>query len=989
MDITFLLSGLHIEKYSLQIYTVDNKRFTLYSFILQKHYFNKLFSWKINKSFNEFQKLNRAISSLPKPSTFSFPFPNSSSFSKETPEVQSEILFKYLSLLFSSPIIHTVLTEFLEISIESFTSSEKYKEGYVYKYGSAIINNQKRCFNSFSKVCGPTRRWLRILPDGVELRSSSTSDHPEDIIPYSNNFKIHFGRKGTGFSDRICLSTDRHNFLFRTENLQKRDEWIESLNTMYNKCEYKLFQVRYNSSFMIRDNNSVEFFIDGENYFAEVFNKLSQAQYAVCISDWWMSPELYLKRPVSLYPDSQVVEVLGSLADRGVKVYVLLYKEVTFALTLNSLYTKRALRARNKDIKVLRHPSVGLRGGEFFWSHHAKLICIDSSIAFMGGLDLCYGRWDTQDHPLCDFEGDLFPGIDYSNVRVSDFAKVHKWKVDSLERTKVPRMPWHDVCISVTGVVVKDLWKHFMELWNHVIKDITGSKKDRKDIIPLPDNTVVQRIQNGLHSVFTKNLEDPPDLVISRSKDKKPSYVFPGLVTGVKVEPREREEQLARMREKFLSNRENNDTISSDENPERLGSNKFNFLSLMRNFMTTRFLDPYPGAQRLHEETVEAEQDRDQDLDHEGLRREEEEEQDEAETSQALQAHERENDFITLPKRASLAFVNTGSNHAECQVLRSAGSWSLGKDKCEESILSAYYELILDAKYFIYIENQFFISNSAGKPVINTISDALIQRISLAIKLGEQFRVIVVIPLLPAFEGSVDDPSAAVLRVQLHWEYRTICRGKKSIYSKLRRLTDTPEEYICFYSLRTHCMLSGVPTTEMIYIHSKLMIVDDTTVIIGSANINDRSMNGDRDAELCLVIRDNERLTKRFGEREVKVTKFAHSFRMNLFKEHSGCDEDKVLENPFSREFYKVWDRRARRNTKIYREIFRCYPDNNIKKMSEVKEFEMGARKEMYEERAGKIKGNLVEFPLEFLSEENLKISVMSKESLLPDNTFV
>ena len=40
----------------------------------------------------------------------------------------------------------------------------------------------------------------------------------------------------------------------------------------------------------------------------------------------------------------------------------------------------------------------------------------------------------------------------------------------------------------------------------------------------------------------------------------------------------------------------------------------------------------------------------------------------------------------------------------------------------------------------------------------------------------------------------------------------------------------------------------------MIYIHSKLMIVDDCRLILGSANINDRSMEGDRDSELCVLV---------------------------------------------------------------------------------------------------------------------------------------
>ena len=64
--------------------------------------------------------------------------------------------------------------------------------------------------------------------------------------------------------------------------------------------------------------------------------------------------------------------------------------------------------------------------------------------------------------------------------------------------------------------------------------------------------------------------------------------------------------------------------------------------------------------------------------------------------------------------------------------------------------------------------------------------------------------------------------------------------------------------------------------TEVIYVHSKAMVVDDKVTIIGSgiinspsklcmslfsslyfaANINDRSMLGDRDTELALIVED-------------------------------------------------------------------------------------------------------------------------------------
>ena len=41
---------------------------------------------------------------------------------------------------------------------------------------------------------------------------------------------------------------------------------------------------------------------------------------------------------------------------------------------------------------------------------------------------------------------------------------------------------------------------------------------------------------------------------------------------------------------------------------------------------------------------------------------------------------------------------------------------------------------------------------------------------------------------------------------------------------------------------------------ETIYVHSKLAIADDRLAIIGSSNINDRSLLGDRDSEVAILV---------------------------------------------------------------------------------------------------------------------------------------
>ena len=82
-----------------------------------------------------------------------------------------------------------------------------------------------------------------------------------------------------------------------------------------------------------------------------------------------------------------------------------------------------------------------------------------------------------------------------------------------------------------------------------------------------------------------------------------------------------------------------------------------------------------------------------------------------------------------------------------------------------------------------------------------------------------------------------------------------------SLLSSLDAANDDfqPDDYITVFSLRNWGKLKGgVLTTEQVYIHGKVCIVDDRLAIIGSANINERSQRGDRDSEIAAVIRDTD-----------------------------------------------------------------------------------------------------------------------------------
>ncbi len=126
------------------------------------------------------------------------------------------------------------------------------------------------------------------------------------------------------------------------------------------------------------------------------------------------------------------------------------------------------------------------------------------------------------------------------------------------------------------------------------------------------------------------------------------------------------------------------------------------------------------------------------------------------------------------------------------------------------------------------------------------------------------------------------------------------------------------------------------------------MIVDDRLTILGSANINDRSMLGYRDSEIDVIIEDQERIAGKMNGKPHKVGEFSHSLRCRLIKEHlgilKGLNVDIDVSDPISQHFLKNLTKTATRNTRIYE-------DKNLRRWKRMP------------------KGHIVTFPRIFLSE--------------------
>ncbi len=116
------------------------------------------------------------------------------------------------------------------------------------------------------------------------------------------------------------------------------------------------------------------------------------------------------------------------------------------------------------------------------------------------------------------------------------------------------------------------------------------------------------------------------------------------------------------------------------------------------------------------------------------------------------------------------------------------------------------------------------------------------------------------------------------------------------------------------------------------------MIVDDRKLIIGSANINDRSMLGDRDSEVGIVVEETAQTgsLKRtvFAGEAVDVCEVVRRCRKSLMAEHLGALTRReranlqwnyaLLDDPVCDEFFhNVWCKTATENMNIFDEVSR------------------------------------------------------------------
>ncbi|KAM3299745.1 hypothetical protein ACQJBY_040977 [Aegilops geniculata] len=250
--------------------------------------------------------------------------------------------------------------------------------------------------------------------------------------------------------------------------------------------------------------------------------------------------------------------------------------------------------------------------------------------------------------------------------------------------------------------------------------------------------------------------------------------------------------------------------------------------------------------------------------------------------------------FPEKPEEAALIGLETGKDHV-----------------IERSIQDAYIHAIRRARDFIYIENQYFLGSSYawrrddGVAVedinaLHLIPKELSLKIVSKIEAGERFAVYVVVPMWP--EGV---PESGSVQAILDWQRRTMEMMYKDVALAIQAkgIQASPTDYLTFFCLGnreapgpgefvpperpdpdTDYARAQQARRFMIYVHAKTMIVDDEYVIVGSANINQRSMDGGRDSEIAMGAYQPGYLASTNRPARGQV----HGLRLALWQEHLG-----------------------------------------------------------------------------------------------------
>lgn len=708
-----------------------------------------------------------------------------------------------------------------------------------------------------------------------------------------------------------------------------------------------------------RGGNLVKPFTTGAEYFRDFVTECAGATSEICITGWQVNWDAQLNADgLRLY------DVILAAARRGVEIYVMPWchsnpvqtYDYQTAIVFDEINKVLKLGAK-KRVHVARAESQATVNQKYF-SHHQKQVVIDRKVAYVGGIDLSYGRFDDATYTL--------------KANAAGRQVMNRYN---------PCIPWREQLPKDSPILVDP--------------DLMSGMSDRAP--PPPDSS------HGYQTGYGQG--DNPAYARSYGYDQGYQYGTPP-----EPEPSELEKNQQKIDNGGWQ------VPYEDASATEMFVNKASFDDDTPNLHT---LDPARQPRMPWQDVhCRIEGPAVADLLRNFVVRWNAQKKKPSLPLPSPGAYTKPgNVHVQVLRSAPAAMVK-----AEAKATPKAGAGGDGQPKpaaTENHIQRTYLRLIAKADRFIYIENQFFVSGFGAQnprpggelspaaqfidhydggsqnadvrkanlldynkrwlsedlkdlftPPSNPICKALIERIQRAIVDARQshFHVYITLPVHP--EGKL---SVASVAVQVYWTMQTIAHGSHSLLNGVRRGFKAREyldaqkakgqpvsleqalahanalpldaldpdderwkEYVTLLNLRNWEKLGERYVTEQIYVHTKLMIVDDRYAIFGSANINDRSQLGERDSELAVLIHDGDTARADINGKgsQQLVRPFAHELRKSIWKKLFGItggvrpasDLQSAIEAPGSPDSWRLIQAQADRNAAAYEVAFPFVP---------------------------------------------------------------
>ena len=181
----------------------------------------------------------------------------------------------------------------------------------------------------------------------------------------------------------------------------------------------------------------------------------------------------------------------------------------------------------------------------------------------------------------------------------------------------------------------------------------------------------------------------------------------------------------------------------------------------------------------------------------------------------------------------------------------------------ERSIAREYHKAFRRARRLVYVEDQYLWSAEIADLYVEALRD------------HPDLHVIVVVPRVPDRNGTLAGPAHRVGQLEVLHRVREAADGRMAIYD-----------------------LENEPGTP-IYVHAKVVVVDDVLAAVGSDNMNRRSWTHDSECSLAILddARDDRAPEDPAGLGD-GARRFARNLRLELMREHLGVENDDGLLDP-------------------------------------------------------------------------------------------